>query len=109
MENNTAHFLIKLQSLDSKEKVIKLVTITHQTLKNKLMSLGIEFYEDETLLSQSIVSQQNISNSISESDIRFYNEIDFIRCGINGRWIDNIFEKERFESIRKMFEPLIQR
>lgn len=108
MEHNTEKFLTKLQSLDSKEKVVALVIITHQTLKNKLMSLGLEFYEEETLLSQSIVSQQKVSNSISESDIRFYNEIDFIRCGINGRWIENIFEKERFESIKKIIEPLIQ-
>jgi hypothetical protein len=106
MENTTSNLLLKLAELNNREEIIQLVSSIHQELKNKLLSQGIKFYDEKSIHPQYLEFEQYFSDSNIKTDIMIYEEVNYIRNGLNGSWVANTTDKYRFDPIQKKIKEL---
>lgn len=101
METRTQILINDLLNFENLSEAIQLVLNNHSALKKQLKAKELSFFNDELPLSQEIVSGHNINDEQVLEDIRFYEEINYIRIGLTKQWIYNIYEPERYNKIRK--------
>lgn len=101
MELRTQQLIENLLNYDSLSEAVSFVLSEHSILKSDLESKGINFFNDELPLSQDIVSGHNNNNPKVLDDIKYYEELNYIRVGLTKQWIYNVYEPNRYNKIRK--------
>lgn len=99
MLNETSNLLTKLESFENKEEIIIYVNKIHLEIKNKLFKQGVIFHKEENF-HRPIDLNNGLPQNINEVDFQFYNEVNFIRQGINSNWVDITTERERYDEIQ---------
>lgn len=108
MENGTKKLIDLLVNAESINEVSDIVNKNHSLLKERLALRGLKFYNNEMPHSQDVIGNQ----IISKKDIHDYNnyeEINFIRRGLETGWIENIDDTERFKQIEYQIKDILNR
>lgn len=102
METRTNDLIESLSDLNSRDEIDHEVQQSFEELSELLRQRGYEF-EDTT---GNFVGGQRIL-SPDMSDYNYYNEVNFINNGLNGRWIAMMDDYENFKEIEDSVNDII--
>jgi hypothetical protein len=105
MDNRTKDLINRLLELASIDEVNEEILSTHEEISGSLKDKGYVI-EDEGF--QDFVADQSISNRQDFTDFKYYNEINFIKNGIEHGWSTYVDDQENYEDIQDQIEDLIQ-
>jgi hypothetical protein len=107
MEKQTQNVITHLLNFNTICEAVDFVHTEHARIKSKMLAYGVKFYDDEPPLSQGVEGIQQFKNDDEVLDIRFYEEINYIRIGLTKHWIYNMFEPDRFNKIKKSVQAIV--
>lgn len=106
MEENTKTIIIKLKSCSTREEMLQIINHEHAKVKNLLELNNIEICPD---FSQHIQGGQRIVGLKLIMLISDYEEINFIRIGMEREWTILLEEKERFYKIKAEIDDIFEK
>jgi hypothetical protein len=96
MENRTKNLIDRLLELTSKEQIDEEILFSHEEISESLKDRGFKINEDSY---QDIASDQSITSQHDFSDFKFYNEVNFIKNGLEHGWSTYINDRENYQNI----------
>lgn len=105
MDNRTNDLINRLLDLESTEEVNEEILSTHDEISSLLKESGY-IIEDEGF--QDFVADQSITNRQDYSDFKYYNEINFIKNGLENGWSTYVDDQENYKNIQDQIEDIIQ-
>lgn len=102
MEKITRDLIDILKDCNSVEELNEAVIQKQKGLKDQLMHKGYNFDDED----EAISGGQRIFNEDVEN-YETYCELNFIRLGLTGRWIQDLDETERYEEIENEVTDII--
>jgi len=105
MNIKTQILIQKLKQYNSKEELLECIKSNHLEFKMSLLSDGYKLHAEDSLMPDCLIGNQTISEDTSDS----YEEISFIKEGVEGNWIGKVDDIEKFSKIKKEIETIIEK
>jgi predicted proteasome-type protease len=103
MEKITKELIQNLQKCNSLQELYEAAIQKQKELKDRLRHKGYDF--DDT--DKGISGGQRISGEDTEN-YEAYPEVNFIRLGLSGRWIQHLDEETRFTEIEEAVKNIVR-
>lgn len=105
MDKRTNDLINRLLDLTSKEEIDEEILDTHKEISESLKNRGFEIDENGF---QDFTPDQSITSRQDFSDFKLYNEVNFIRNGLNHGWSTYLNDQENYKDIQDQIEDIIQ-
>jgi hypothetical protein len=105
MEKRTQILIDRLLDLTSRDEIDQIIGDSYSNIKQSLMDQGYLFQEDKVF--HDLKEEQAFSNHQEIADSQYYEEINFIKNGLQFGWSSNLTDFERFKFIQDSIDEII--